>query len=87
MSHPTGIPADTSPEAYRVQTEALRRLGPKRRAAMTFELNEKMLARVAAGVRMRHPEYTDEQVRLATIRLRLGDAWFRLGFPGVEIKP
>jgi hypothetical protein len=54
---------------------------------MTFELNEQMLAWVAAGIRMRHPEYTDEQVRLATIRLRLGDAWFRVGFPGIEIKP
>jgi hypothetical protein len=87
MSRLTGIPADTSPEAYRLQTEALRRLGSKRRAAMTFELNEQMLARVAAGVRMRHPEYTDEQVRLATIRLRLGEYWFRKVFPNVEIKP
>jgi hypothetical protein len=54
---------------------------------MTFELNQQMISRVAAGIRMRHPEYTDEQVRLATIRVRLGDAWFRVGFPGVEIKP
>jgi hypothetical protein len=87
MNRLTGIPADTSPEAYRVQTEALRRLGPKRRAAMTFELNQQMLSWLAAGIRMRHPEYTDGQVRLATIRLRLGDTWFRVGFPGVEIKP
>ena len=87
MSRLIGIPADTSPEAYRVQTEALRRLGPTRRAAMTFELNEQMLARVAAGVRMRRPDYTDEQIRLATIRLRLGDTWFRVGYPGIVINP
>jgi hypothetical protein len=87
MNRFSAIPMDTSPEAYRVQTEALRRLGPKRRAALTFELNEQMLSRVAAGVRMRHPEYTDQKVHLATIRLRLGDVWFRKVFPGVEIKP
>jgi hypothetical protein len=87
MNRFSAIPRDTSPEAYRVQTNALRRLGMKRRAAMTFELNEQMLDRLAAGVRIRHPDYTEEQVRLATVRLRLGDAWFRKVFPGVEIEP
>jgi hypothetical protein len=54
---------------------------------MTFELNEQMMARIAAGVRMRHPDYSDEQVRLATIRIRLGNDWFRKAFPEVEIEP
>ena len=70
-----------------MQTEALRRLGPTRRAAMTFELNEQMMERIAAGVRMRHPEYSDEQVHLATIRIRLGNDWFRKAFPEIEIEP
>ena len=87
MKIPPGIPIDTSRKAFWAQTEALRRLGPKRRAALTFELNEGMLARLASGIRARHPEYSDEQVRLATIRLRLGDSLFNQAFPGVDIQP
>jgi hypothetical protein len=87
MNRFSAIPNDTSREAYWALTAALRRMGPERRAAMTFELNDQLRARLAAGVRMRHPDYDNEQVRLATIRLRLGDDWFRRAFPEVEVTP
>ena len=70
-------PADTSAEAQRVQTEALRRLTMEERARMTFELSDNLRAVTEAGIRHRHPEYSDEQVRLALIRLMLGEELFQ----------
>ncbi len=36
---------------------------------------------LASGIRARHPEYTDEQVRLAAIRIWLSPEVFRLAYP------
>jgi hypothetical protein len=41
----------------------------------------------AAGVLRRHPNYSDEQVRMAVIRMRLGEALFKKVYPGVEVAP
>jgi hypothetical protein len=83
----SAIPRDTTPEAFQVQIEVLRRLGVEGRARMTFQLCDQLRCITAAGVRSRHPDYTDEKVRFAVIRLRLGAALFRKVYPGVEIEP
>ena len=43
------------------------------------------LARV--GIRWRHPGYTEEQVRMALIRLTLGESLFGEAFPGATATP
>ncbi len=43
---------------------------------MTFELSDNLRAITEAGIRHRHPEYDEEQVRLALIRAVLGDKLF-----------
>jgi hypothetical protein len=78
---------DTTPDARRVYIDTLRRMGTHGRARITFELSEQMRQIAASGVRHRHPEYTDDQVRLAVIRLAWGDELFREVFPGVEVRP
>ena len=83
----SAIPRDTTLDAFWVQIEALRRLGTKGRARMTFQLCEQVRRFAAAGVRSRHPDYTDEQVRLAVIRLRLGERLFAKVYPGINIEP
>jgi hypothetical protein len=83
----TGIPLDTSLEALRVQSEILRAIGIEGRAKVLFDLNAQARALCEAGVRKRHPEYTDDQIRLARIRLTLGDELFRKVYPGVELEP
>jgi hypothetical protein len=83
----SAIPRDTTPEAFWVQIDVLRRLGIEGRARMTFQLCDQLRSIVAAGVRHRHPDYTDEQVRLAVIRLRLGGDLFAKVYPGIEIVP
>lgn len=80
-----GIPHDTSPEAFRVQCEVLRRLSPSQRLQQTFELIEFAESIAAAGIRRRHPDYNPEQVRVALARMRLGDELFRLAYPDVEV--
>ena len=80
------FPADTTPEARRVQVEVFRQMAPERRSALAVRLSRQLREVAEAGVRMRHPDYTQEQVRLAAIRLRLGNDLFRKAYPGVEIE-
>ena len=82
----SAIPADTSPEAFRKQIAALRRLGISGRAQMTFELSDSLRATVEAGVRHRHPDYDDESVRMAVLRLMIGEEQFRAAFPRCRVK-
>jgi len=78
---------DTSREAGRMHMEALRRLGIAGRARMTFELSDDLRRVAEAGVRHRHPDYDDDMVQLALVRLWLGPELFRLVQPAVEIDP
>lgn len=82
-----GIPADTTLEAARVQFEVLRRLGTEGRLRLMFDLMENLQATLEAGIRLRHPEYTPEQVRWALVRIRLGEPLFRQCFPEIGVTP
>jgi hypothetical protein len=64
--------ADTTPAAARVQIEAYRRLGEVGRFEAAFGLIALSRHAAVSGIRARHPEYDDEQVRLAYVRLVLG---------------
>jgi len=81
------ISNDTSLEAARVQYGILRKLDTAARAEMTFELCDNMRKFVEAGVRDRHPDYDEEQVRQAVMRLTLGERLFREAFGDNGIKP
>jgi hypothetical protein len=85
MRASAGPPADTDPEAHRVQMEAYRRMGGRGRSEVMFRLNAMARGITSAGIRARHPEYDDEQVRLALFRLVLGDALFRRLWPGRDL--
>ena len=82
----TGIPRDTSPEAFWIHCEALRRLGTAGRLRLAFDLTQQVWNTVEVGIRRRNPEYSDDQVRMMIIRMRLGEELFRLGFPAREAK-
>jgi len=72
------IPPDTSPEAYQVQTDAYRRMGGRARSAIAFRLTDLARRNALPGIRERHPEYDEAQVRSELCRLRFGDALWRL---------
>ena len=63
------IPADTDPEAYAAQTDAYRRMGGPARSAIAFRLTDMARRNAVSGIRRRHPEYDDAQVRSELCRL------------------
>jgi hypothetical protein len=81
-------PRDTSEEAARVQLEVYRRMAPEERLRVGLELTQMSRDLVAQGIRARHPEYADGDVRWALIRLWLGPELFAQAYPhGPEIDP
>jgi hypothetical protein len=78
-------PLDTSPEAQAVQDAIYRALGPYRRVETAFRLTASARALAAAGVRHRHPHYSDEQVDAAVARLVLGDDLVREVWPNRDM--
>ncbi len=79
------MPMDTTPEAYAVQIEAYRRMSGKERTAVAFRLNELARETAVAGIRARHPDYGEEQARLALFRLIFGDELTRAVWPGRDL--
>lgn len=59
------VPRDTTPEAWRVQIDVWRRMTPERRSLLAAELSENVRRTAMEGIRARHPEFSDEEVRLA----------------------
>jgi hypothetical protein len=50
-----------------------------------FQLSTMVRDLAMAGIRARHRDYTDTQVRLAYARLQLGDAVVRAAWPDHEL--
>ena len=81
-----GISGDTTLEAARIRFSILRKVESAGRAKMTIELSDGLRATVESGIRKRHPEYNDTMVRLAALRLTIGDQLFSQAYPDVEMK-
>lgn len=62
-------------------------MGPQRRVEVAADLSEAVFELSRTGIRLRHPTYDDAEVRLAELRLRLGDELFRAAFPGRPLLP
>jgi hypothetical protein len=74
-------PCDTSPEAAAFQIDAWRRLGPEGRVELAARLSDEIRAVSLAGIRERHPEYSEAQAFRALLRLVLGDPLVRELWP------
>jgi hypothetical protein len=75
------LPLDTALDAHRAQAVIYARLGGAGRLAIAFELTETVRQIALAGIRQRHPDYTDREVWAAWARLTLGDALCREVWP------
>ena len=60
-------------------------MGLEGRARLTFQLCDNLRETTKAGIRHRHPDYTDRQVTQAYLRLILDKELFQQVFPGCEI--
>lgn len=65
-------PSDTHPEAARVQLELLRKAGTRGRLALTLRLSNAMITASRRAIRKRHPELSEEEVRLLWAELHYG---------------
>ncbi len=74
-------PLDTSADAERVQIEVFRRMGPEKRLRSAAVLSKACRTLLANGIRKRHPDYTEEQVRVAVIRCLLPEDLFLRAYP------
>ena len=79
--------AQSDISAESVQREIFRKLGPDGRLLVAAEMSDENRELVAAGVRSRHPEYDESTVRLAVLRLVLGEKIFTKALPGVLARP
>lgn len=79
---------DTSQKAEEIQIEILKRMNPERRLQLSLLLFETEKNLLMEGIRKRHPEYTQEEVKFALIRIFLGEQLFSAVYPfAKEIKP
>ena len=79
---------DTSEDAARVQLEVYRRMAPSERLNVGLELTRMSRDLLAQGIRARHPEYSDDQVKWAVIRVWIGRDMFRRAYPyGPQLDP
>ncbi|MGB9773769.1 MAG: hypothetical protein ACP5JH_09730 [Bacteroidota bacterium] len=72
---------DTSREMEKLQIEILRKMNPERRLNLAMQLLETGRKLLMEGIRSRHPEYKEEEIRLALIRTLLGDKQFEIIYP------
>ena len=63
---------DTSAAARDIQVEALRRLDGPTRVRMALDMSEEARQVTLAGIRHRHPDWTDTAVHQELLRLLLG---------------
>jgi hypothetical protein len=73
---------DTTPQAEEVQLTVFRNMGPEKRLEAAIALSRTCRKLLAEGVRKRHPEYDEDQVRMAVIRLSLPEDLFLVAYPG-----
>lgn len=72
-SAPARIPADTSPEAAAVQSRLFAAMKPIDRMRAAFDPSVAMRRMTLAGLRSRHRELSDEELKERLIEICYGD--------------
>jgi hypothetical protein len=70
------------PEALAMQIAAYRRMGAEARVELAARMSDEVREIALAGIRSRHPEYSEDEARDALHRLLYGDELFRAVWPG-----
>ena len=63
---------DTSTTALQRQREAFRRMPPEQRLAVAAEMSDEIRAVAESGIRQRHPDYSDDEIREELVVILLG---------------
>lgn len=70
MSDPRSGPSDTSPEIEAMQIEGYRRMSVEEKMALVVDLNRTVDALAAAGIRERHGDISERELRIRIAALR-----------------
>jgi hypothetical protein len=73
-------PADTSPEAWKVYLDLLRRMTPEEKLRRVFEWSAVVRTFLEAGLREKYPEASDREIFLRSARARLGPELFHKAY-------
>ena len=79
------LPYDTKLDSAIKQFSILREMDINKRAEMTFQLSDNLRSIVESGIRQRHLDYSDEQIKLAALRLTIDKDLFDKAFPGHKV--
>jgi len=63
---------DTTPEAAAIQLQLYRQAGPSRRAQIAVELSDAVREMALTGIRRRHPELSEREVRRSFLQMVYG---------------
>jgi uncharacterized circularly permuted ATP-grasp superfamily protein len=74
-------------ETARVYRGVMDRLGFDGRSQLAMKLSAMVRQLSEEGVRSRHPEYSERQVKLAAIKLAIGRELFARVYPGEKVEP
>ena len=69
-------PADTSPEAWKILIELLRKMPPEEKLRRTLEHSEMIRLAGESGLRQAYPQASDREIFLRSARRRLGAELF-----------
>ena len=78
-------PLDTTPEAWQAQVDMLRGMSGTQRLAIALALTRTARDATRDGIRARHPEYDEAQLRRAFFRMMHGDETTRRVWPDAEL--
>ena len=73
VKNSTIVPADTSPEVWRMQMSALGAMTPEQRLALWEESQRQFSLMEDVAMRRLHPDFSDYQILVELVRARYGD--------------
>lgn len=75
---------DQSREMEKLQIDILRKMSPEKKWGQMMELIEISRGLLMEGIRNCHPEYGEEELKLALIKILIGEELFSLVYPDAK---
>jgi len=76
---------DTPSEIKKIQIEFFKKMSSERKWKMIINFIELQRKLILSGIKLRHPEYSNEEVEYAFKRLLLGEELFKKVYPKGKI--
>jgi len=79
------LPLDTEKDSVTRQFEILQKMDIDARATITFQLSDNLKSITESGIHNRHPDYTQEQIKQASLSLVVEKEILQQAFRGSEV--